>query len=156
MARVALFAVIAFAIDQASKAYVLYWLRLREVGTFEVFPPFLVFRMAWNEGINFGLFADFDARWALVSLAIAIVVGLLIWVWRTPMPPIAQIAAGLMVGGALGNVIERVFYGAVVDFLNMSCCGIQNPFSFNIADAAVFLGVLGLVIWAPSGQSKTE
>ena len=64
-----------------------------------------------------------------------------------------QVAAGLVIGGALGNVVDRIAYGAVADFLNMSCCGISNPYSFNIADIAVFAGALGLLLW--SGPAKT-
>ncbi len=73
-----------------------------------------------------------------------------------------MISAGLLVGGALGNVIDRVIYGAVADFLNMSCCGIENPYSFNIADIAIFAGALGLVLFmgkptpsAPTKRRKT-
>ena len=57
----------------------------------------------------------------------------------------AQLAAGLLVGGALGNVIDRVAYGAVADFLNMSLPGWRNPYSFNVADIAIFAGAIGLV-----------
>ena len=57
----------------------------------------------------------------------------------------AAIFIGLVIGGALGNVFDRLYHGAVVDFLNMSCCGINNPFSFNIADVWVFAGAFGLI-----------
>jgi len=53
-----------------------------------------------------------------------------------------------LVGGALGNVIDRLIYGAVADFINMSCCGINNPYAFNIADIAVFIGAFGMVIFS--------
>ena len=56
-----------------------------------------------------------------------------------------MISAGLLVGGALANVLDRLIYGAVADFLNMSCCGITNPFSFNIADVWIFVGAVGLI-----------
>jgi len=55
-----------------------------------------------------------------------------------------MIAGGFLIGGALGNVVDRVLYGAVADFLNMSCCGIENPFAFNVADIAIFIGAIGL------------
>jgi len=61
-------------------------------------------------------------------------------------------AAGLLVGGALGNVVDRIAYGAVADFINMSLPGWNNPFSFNIADVAIFLGALGLVLF--TGKEK--
>jgi signal peptidase II len=60
----------------------------------------------------------------------------------------AQVSGGLLVGGALGNVIDRIVYGAVADFLNMSCCGIENPYAFNVADISIFLGAVGLVLFA--------
>jgi signal peptidase II len=70
----------------------------------------------------------------------------------------AELSGGLLVGGALGNVIDRILYGAVADFLNMSCCGIENPYAFNVADIAIFVGALGLVIFAkgdaPGGKTK--
>ncbi len=65
------------------------------------------------------------------------------------------ISAGLLVGGAIGNVIDRLLYGAVADFLNMSCCGFENPYAFNVADIAIFAGALGLILFTPdpSGPS---
>jgi signal peptidase II len=55
---------------------------------------------------------------------------------------------GCIVGGALGNTVDRLVYGAVADFLNMSCCGWRNPFSFNVADIAIFVGAIGLVLFS--------
>ena len=66
----------------------------------------------------------------------------------------AQLSGGLLVGGALGNVVDRVAYGAVADFLNMSCCGIENPYAFNVADIAIFAGALGLVIFAKGSEGR--
>ena len=70
---------------------------------------------------------------------------------------LAQVAAGLLVGGALGNVIDRVAYGAVADFLNMSLPGWRNPYSFNVADIAIFAGALGLVFQpGPAAAEETS
>lgn len=142
-------AALAFLLDQALKWLVVQAMSLNTLGTIEVAPPYLVFRMAWNTGVNFGLMAGDTnlTRWALVALALAISTWVVVWVrhdgdWRV------QVSAGLLVGGALGNVVDRVIYGAVADFLNMSCCGIDNPFSFNVADIAVFLGAVGLAFFA--------
>ena len=138
------------ALDQVSKLAVVFGLDLVSRGEIDVVPPFLVFRMAWNRGMNFGLFAqDSDvARWLMIAVALAISAWVWGWVWREGLGPRAQVAAGLLIGGAIGNVIDRLAYGAVADFLNMSCCGIENPFAFNVADVSIFVGALGLVIFS--------
>ena len=142
-----------FLIDQVSKFYVVHVLKLDVVKRIEVFEPFLVLQMAWNRGVNFGLFADFDMRWVLVAVAILITVGVLVWLWRSGGTKWAYLAGGVLIGGALGNVVDRVIYGAVADFLNMSCCGFENPFSYNVADIAVFTGAIGLIVF--TGEKKS-
>lgn len=141
-----------FLIDQVSKAYVLYALDLRRVFQIDVLPPLLQFRMAWNEGINFGLFSGAGARWLLIIIALAISFTVAFWLVRDKASRWGALSGGVLIGGALGNVVDRVVYGAVADFLNMSCCGIDNPFSFNVADIAVFVGALGLVLF--TGEKK--
>jgi signal peptidase II len=116
--------------------------------------PFLTLTMAWNEGINFGLF-DFGAagRWLLVALALGIVAAIVVWLRRgRGWGP--AVGGGLIIGGALGNVWDRVQYGAVADFLNVACCGIANPFAFNVADTAIFVGVVIIFVFArePAGR----
>jgi signal peptidase II len=147
-----------FAIDQFTKLIVVHWLDLINRGVMEVLPPFLVFRMAWNRGINFGLFAhDADVvRWVLVVVSLIISAWVWVWIRRENPGRWAQISAGLLIGGALGNVIDRVIYGAVADFLNMSCCGIDNPYAFNVADIAIFAGAIGLVIFTGGGDTKAK
>lgn len=143
-------------LDQASKLAILFWLRLDERGEVDVFAPYLNFRMAWNRGVNFGLMAD-DAqlmRWFLIAVALAISGWVWRWVLREGAGKWSQVAAGFLVGGAVGNVIDRLAYGAVADFLNMSCCGIENPFSFNVADVGVFLGAAGLVLFSGKSAAK--
>ena len=137
-------AFVTFLIDQISKYYVLHVLKLDVVKYIDIAAPFLTFRMAWNRGVNFGIGAGLDMRWILIGVAIAISVGVLIWLWRSGGTPMMMFAAGLLIGGAIGNVVDRVIYGAVADFLNMSCCGIENPFAFNVADIAIFAGAIGL------------
>jgi signal peptidase II len=138
------------ALDQASKWAVLYLLRLDYYESFDILPPWLVFRLAWNQGVNFGLMSDGSAliRWLFILGAVAISVWVWIWIRRENHGFWAQIAAGFLIGGALANVIDRLIYGAVEDFLNMSCCGIENPYSFNLADVGVFLGAVGLMLTA--------
>lgn len=142
-------------LDQATKLAVVQGLDLMNRGEIQVWPPFLVFRMAWNQGINFGLLAHGSdvMRWALVALALAIAAWVWVWVRREPHSLVVQLAAGLLIGGALGNVIDRLVYGAVADFLNMSVPGIENPYSFNVADVAIFVGAVGLVLF--TGRDKT-
>ena len=150
MRLVAIVAILTFALDQMSKWFVVFHLRLIDVGMIDVLPPWLTFRMAWNRGVNFGLFAqDADVmRWLLIAVALVISGWALWWLSRAPQGRMARVAGGLLVGGAMGNVVDRVLYGAVADFLNMSCCGIENPYAFNIADIAIFAGAVGLVLFA--------
>jgi signal peptidase II len=155
MRLLAAVAALTFGLDQITKWAVVWWMNLAERGVIEVWPPVLTFRMAWNTGVNFGLLshgADW-ARWGLIALALGICAWVLGWMARGRQGRVALAAAGLLVGGALGNVVDRVLYGAVADFLNMSCCGIENPFAFNLADAAIFAGAIGLVLYAAPGDA---
>lgn len=140
---------IIFVLDQLTKIWVVHVMDLATRLNIDVLPPYLNFRMAWNYGINFGLFSgQHDAtRWVLISVALGIIVFVLVWMRRDPPGRLGLISAGLLIGGALGNVVDRVAYGAVADFLNMSCCGFDNPFAFNVADIAIFVGAFGLVLF---------
>lgn len=149
MKRMFFAGLLVFALDQISKLVVVLWLDLKNVGEIDVFPPYLNFIMAWNRGINFGLFDT--SRWILIVIALAISFWVFLWV-RRETHPVAQISGGILIGGALGNVIDRLTWGAVADFLNMSCCGFENPYAFNVADIAIFAGAFGLVIF--SGREK--
>ena len=143
-----------FLIDQFSKYYVLHWLKLDQVRYIDVMAPFLTFRMAWNKGVNFGLGAGYDMRWVLIGVAFAISIGAILWLWKAGGSRNTMIAGGLLIGGAMGNVVDRVIYGAVADFLNMSCCGIENPYAFNVADISIFAGAIGLAFLTDGGSSK--
>ena len=151
-----LVALVTIVADQASKITVVFGLDLINRIEMDVVPPFLVFRMAWNQGMNFGLFGDGSAvvRWTLIAVALVISGWVWVWVRREKGGVWVQVAAGLLIGGALGNVIDRIAYGAVADFINMSCCGIDNPFAFNVADVAVFAGALGLVVATNRADGK--
>lgn len=156
MRLVALSAGFWFVLDQISKWLVVHWMSLDTRGLIEVWPPILTFRMGWNTGINFGLFSGSpDAtRWILIGLALFIS-GWILWWARTGLTrPLALVSAGAIVGGAMGNALDRVVYGAVADFLNVTCCGIRNPFAFNLADIGIFAGAFGLLIFADA-QKKT-
>lgn len=154
MKRMFLLAGTIFVLDQLSKLLVVQYLNLAERGEIDVLPPILNFRMAWNRGINFGLMAGDQAltRWILISVAV-LITGWVIWWMRRETRTLPRLSAGLLIGGALGNIVDRIVYGAVADFLNMSCCGFENPYSFNIADIAVFVGALGLILF--TGEKKT-
>jgi signal peptidase II len=153
--RILIVALVAYSLDRLSKIWVVDWMDLANKLTIEVWPPFLTYQMAWNEGVNFGVlgFGGETMRWMLIALALVIVAALLIWQRRAP-GWMAPIATGLVVGGALGNVWDRVIFGAVADFLNVSCCGISNPFAFNLADTFIFIGVVGLIIWGDHSKPK--
>lgn len=150
-------AAVTFALDQATKLAVVFGLDLQNRGEIDLLPPLLTFRMAWNEGVNFGLLSQQGdlMRWLLIAVALAISGWVLVWVRRERAGLRGQVAAGLLIGGALGNVVDRLAYGAVADFLNMSCCGFENPYAFNIADIAIFAGAIGLVLFTgkPSANS---
>ena len=160
MHRLTLFsALAALLIDQISKWIVVFGIDLRNQFELDVFPPYLNFRMAWNYGVNFGLFSgdSLMQRWFLIVFALAVSAAIAIWLRRTPLGRLGYISAGLLIGGALSNALDRVIYGAVADFLNMSCCGLDNPFAFNLADTFIFVGAIGLVFFADppkSGDTK--
>ena len=146
-----------FLIDQVTKYWVVHGMNLAQIGSIDLFPPYLNLRMAWNYGINFCLM-DQDSpltRWVLIAVALVISGAVLWWVYRDPAGRWQKISAGLLVGGALGNVIDRLIYGAVADFLNMSCCGLNNPYAFNVADIAVFAGALGMVLFSHDGKKAS-
>jgi signal peptidase II len=135
-------ALAVLALDRLTKWLVVEALDLRHHLAIEVLPPYLNFVMAWNRGINFGLGAGGPEamRWVLIAFAVAASVALAWWTVRRRGERGLAIAAGVVAGGAIGNAWDRVVYGAVADFLNMSCCGIDNPYAFNVADVAIFAG----------------
>lgn len=148
-------AALALVLDQLSKNAVVFGLDLVNRFHLDVLPPLLTFRYGENRGINFGLLNGGAevSRWGLVIVSLLVCAVVYVWVRRSHGTRRSmQIAAGLVIGGALGNVVDRVIYGYVLDFLNMSCCGINNPFVFNVADIFIFGGALGLILF--EGRSK--
>lgn len=137
-------ALIALVLDQATKAWVISGLDLRELRTLPVWSP--IFHLSWveNRGVSFGLFGDGSARWML-SVFSVFVAGVLAW-WATRANrTILALAIGLVMGGAIGNVIDRIRFGYVVDFLDFSGTGLF-PWVFNIADSAITVGVVLLLL----------
>lgn len=145
-------AAIAFVLDQASKYFAIHVMGVSQFNPIDVLPPLLNFRYGENRGINFGLLGDGTSVWVLIGVALAICCGVLWWVRKHPQGSLANISAGLLIGGALANVADRLIYGFVLDFLNMSCCGINNPFVFNVADIFIFAGAIGLVFFGKDGS----
>ncbi|MFT6090401.1 signal peptidase II [Sulfitobacter sp.] len=148
----------AFILDQLSKYIVIHAMELSRIRTIDVLPPLINFRYGENRGINFGLFGDGSdaSRWILIALACAICLGILVWAYRHAMGYWAKVSAGLLIGGALANVVDRLLYGYVLDFLNMSCCGINNPFVFNIADVFIFAGAFGLIFFTSDSKTASK
>jgi lipoprotein signal peptidase len=147
-------AIVVLAADQASKYWVLNGLNLPQLGSVEVLPV-LSLTMVWNHGVTFGLFNNLGAfgSVALAALALAIVAALAVWLWRAERRMVAC-ALGAIGGGAVGNVIDRVRFGAVVDFIHAHVGG-WSWYVFNIADAAIVCGVATLVLDSVLHRSDT-
>ncbi|MBV1865213.1 MAG: signal peptidase II [Rhodobacteraceae bacterium] len=156
MKRILTLSILIFVLDQASKWIVVEYLDLKMRQAINVFPPYLNLRMAWNEGVNFGLFSDAGTdflRWILIAIALMVTIGVLWW-GRRFTGWFGAFLVGCIIGGALGNTVDRIVYGAVADFFNMSCCGLRNPYSFNVADIAIFIGAFGLVLFSDRLQQR--
>ncbi len=149
-------AVALFALDQIVKALVVSVADLPAKLTIEVLP---IFRLAWvkNYGISMGfLTAGSDSeRWLLVIVTAGIAIAVLFWLWRETNP-LDGAALGLVLGGAMGNITDRVRLGYVADFLDLHF-GDMHPFLvFNVADAAITIGVLLLVLRAFFAREREE
>ena len=143
------FAILIIVVDQLTKAWVMSSLDLREVGQVAVWPPIFNFTWVENRGVSFGLFGDGSARWMLSGFSI-VVAGVLGW-WALKADRRLLVSAiGLIMGGAIGNVIDRLRFGWVVDFLDFSgnvVAGVKVfPWVFNVADSAITIGVILLIL----------
>ena len=142
-------AALLFVADQLSKLAVTNGLGLNDLSDARVVTPFFNLRFVANHGVSLGLLhADNDTmRWALVAMTGAIAMTVAVWMMREAQRP-DQIALGAILGGALGNIVDRVRFGYVVDFADLHI-GEWRPFLvFNVADAAITLGVLVLLVRA--------
>ena len=148
-------AALTFLADQATKFFVLRIFDL-PLGGALVVTPFLDLVLTLNRGISYGLFPQESelGRWFLVALKIAAAALFIYWIARTSSRLVAA-ALGLLVGGALGNALDRALYGAVIDFVSLHAFG-WRWYVFNLADSAIVAGVVGLMYDALSGgASKT-
>ena len=138
-------ALLVLAADQASKWWVLDILNLPEVRQILVLPV-LSLTMVWNHGVTFGLLNGLGAwgPWLLAGAALAVVIVLAVWLRRAESRLVA-VALGAIGGGAVGNVTDRLRFGAVVDFLHAHAFG-WSWYVFNVADAAIVCGVAVLVL----------
>ncbi len=137
-------AAVVIVLDQVSKWWILTGVmappRIIEV------TPFFNLVLVWNRGVSFGILSQGSAwmPWLLSALAAAICVGLVIWLRRVDGSWLAA-ALGLIIGGAVGNVVDRVRFGAVLDFLDVHAAGFHWP-AFNVADSAITVGVAILLV----------
>lgn len=140
-----LIALSVFLLDQAIKYIVTGPLQLQRVGQITLLP---IFNLTWvqNYGVSMGfLTADSETmRWALVALTAVIGAGVALWLWRERNRH-DVLALGLVLGGALGNILDRVRFGYVVDFLDLHFGDFRPFLVFNVADAAITIGVLILL-----------
>ena len=138
-------ALLVIVVDQISKAWVLGGLKLELYVPRPVIPPIFNLTLVHNEGVSFGLLkANAElSRWALVLFSVVVAAGLAYWSQRVERP-LTRLAIGLVMGGAVGNAVDRARLGHVTDFLDFS--GLHFPWVFNGADSAISVGVAILLL----------
>ena len=139
-------ALVVVALDQVTKAWILGFFAGHEGAPVAVVTPFFNLVLTGNRGMSFGLFNTNAAMNTVVFtvLAAVIVIALIAWL-RRAHNSLIRLALGMIIGGAVGNVIDRLVRGAVVDFLDFHI-GSWHWFAFNLADAAICLGVIALLL----------
>jgi signal peptidase II len=147
-------ALFALAADQIHKYWMLEIYRIAEKGSVAV-TSFLNLIMVWNPGISYGLFpaGDNTGRMALIGLSVAAIIVLYLWMANASSRLVA-ISIALIIGGAIGNLIDRLVHGAVADFFSLHFAGFYW-YVFNVADVAITIGVMGLIVdWLFPGHTK--
>ena len=145
-------AILVVALDQISKASILGGPHLLAGESANLWGP-LRLTLVWNPGVAYGLFRS-DAqwpRWALAGFELAVAIALAIWARRAEKPMTA-LFIGLVMGGAVGNLIDRVVRGSVVDFVDVQ--SLHFPWIFNVADSAITVGIAVLVIESLTSPAK--
>lgn len=149
----------ALIADQASKLYLLFVFDIGRRGAVRV-TPFFDLALAWNTGISYGWFQTDSPAGATVLLAIKAVAVVLLAVWMARSHTrMATIGLGLIIGGAIGNAIDRFAYGAVMDFalFHLQYAGrTYSWYIFNLADVAIVVGVIALLYDAFLGASAAK
>lgn len=139
-------AVVVTVLDQLTKAAVLHHFAEGNLGDRETITPFFNLALTYNRGISFGLFNGAAGINALVfSAAAAIIVAVLVYWLSRASSPLLAVAIGFIIGGAVGNVIDRLRLGAVVDFLDFHIGTLHWP-AFNFADSAICIGVAVMLV----------
>ena len=143
-----LVAALVFAADQLTKWLMIGPLQLESVGQIALLP---IFNLTWteNNGISLGLLnaSTETGRWLLVGMTVAIAIGVAVWIVREKQRG-DLIALGMILGGALGNILDRVRFGYVVDFADLHFGTVRPFLIFNVADAAISIGVVILLLRA--------
>lgn len=140
--------VVTCVLDQASKYWLLSIYGIAERGRAKILPG-VDFVLTWNTGISYGLFPQDGpaGQWGLLGLKLVAV--LLLWMWLSRLQTrLSAVALGLIIGGAFGNIIDRLVHGAVVDFVLLHVTTARfnfNWYVFNLADVAIVAGVVGLL-----------
>jgi signal peptidase II len=141
-------ALLVFLLDQASKLWLLFGYGLAGRGRVQVLP-FFDLVLTWNRGISYGMFQQHGPLGQYVLAVLSVLAAILLWAWLARATDrLTAISLGLIIGGALGNAVDRLAYGAVADFalLHLTTAGFSlNWYVFNLADAAIVAGVLGLL-----------
>jgi len=148
-------AAIIIGLDQLSKWYLLDVVGFATRPTMAIYiTSFFNLVMVWNHGISFGMFSGAKLPLALIAMALVIIGILIRWLMKAE-DKFAMWGIGFVVGGALGNVIDRARFGAVADFFDFHVLGYHWP-AFNIADSAIFIGVVVLCIQGMMQPQKNE
>jgi signal peptidase II len=144
-----LVALVVFVLDQLIKWVVTHPLGINQIGDQLIMLPIFNFTYTQNEGISLGLLNASNpiGRWMLVGLTSAIAVGVAVWIGRE-RNRIDQAALGMVLGGALGNIIDRVRFGYVVDFADLHFGDFRPFLVFNVGDAAISIAVVILLLRA--------
>jgi signal peptidase II len=152
-------AVLVCLFDQMSKLWLVYVYDLGARGLVRIAPG-IDLVLAWNTGISYGLFPQDTAigAWSLIAIKVAAVILLTIWLART-RSRLTALSLGLIIGGAIGNGIDRFAYGAVADFVLFYLQTATFRFDwyvFNLADAAIVAGVIGLLYESLIGERAAK